>query len=93
MEFVAIDVSELAPPEPMTVILTTLAGLEQKHCLLVTHRRQPFPLYEKLIQAGWAYHCQAHDDDNISLFIYRQIDQQLFEQHFNGKTFQLKGSL
>ncbi len=93
MEFVTVDVSELAPPEPMTVILTALASLEQGHCLLVTHRRQPFPLYEKLIQAGWAYHCQVHDDDHISLFIYRQIDQLLFEQHVNGQTFQSKDSL
>ncbi len=88
MELVTVDVSELAPPEPMTVILTALASLELGHCLLVTHRRQPFPLYEKLIQAGWAYHCQVHNDDHISLFIYRHIEQQLFEQHFDGQTFQ-----
>jgi len=91
MEFVAVDVSELAPPEPMSVILTALANLEQGDCLLVTHRRQPFPLYEKLIQAGWAYHCQVHNDDHVSLFIYRQIEQQLFEQHFNARNFQPKG--
>jgi uncharacterized protein (DUF2249 family) len=91
MEFVAVDVSELAPPEPMTVILTALANLEQGDCLLVTHRRQPFPLYEKLIQAGWAYHCQVHNDDHVSLFIYRQIEKQLFEQHFNDRNFQAKG--
>lgn len=88
MELVVVDVSELAPPEPMTVILTAMASLEQSHCLLVTHRRQPFPLYEKLTQAGWAYHCQVHDEDHISLFIYRQIDQRLFEQYFDGQTFQ-----
>ena len=86
MELVVVDVSELAPPEPMTVILTALSRLVHGHCLLVRHRRQPFPLYEKLQQAGWAYHCQVHDDDNISLFIYRQIDQFLFEQSFDGNT-------
>ena len=91
MEFVTIDVSELAPPEPMKVILTALANLEQGDCLLVTHRRQPFPLYEKLIQAGWAYHCKVHTDDHISLFIYRQVEQQLFEQHVNDLHFQSKG--
>lgn len=88
MEFVAVDVSELAPPEPMTVILTALANLEQGYCLFVTHRRQPFPLYEKLTQAGWAYHCQVHSDDQISLFIYRQAEQQQFEQHLNDQNFQ-----
>jgi uncharacterized protein (DUF2249 family) len=87
MEFVTVDVSEFAPPEPMTVILIALANLEQGDCLFVTHRRQPFPLYEKLTQAGWAYHCQVHSDDHISLFIYRQTEQQQFEQHFNDQNF------
>lgn len=88
MQLVVVDVQDLSPPEPMTVILNALARLEQGHCLLVTHRRQPFPLYEKLAQAGWAYHCQVHDDDNISLFIYRQAEQRFFEQSFDGETFQ-----
>ena len=87
MKLVVVDVTELAPPEPMTVIITALARLPSDYCLLVTHRRQPFPLYEKLHQAAWAYHCQVHDEDNISLFIYRQIDQLLFEQHFDGEVF------
>lgn len=81
MELVVVDVQELTPPEPMTVILTALARLQQGSCLLVRHRRQPFPLYEKLVQAGWAYHCQVHDDEKISLFIYRKTEQPLFEQY------------
>ena len=88
MKLEIVDVSELASPEPMTVILTALARLKQGDCLLVTHRRQPFPLYEKLLAAGWAYHCQIHDDENISLYIYHQIDLLLFEYHFDGNSFQ-----
>jgi hypothetical protein len=88
MELVEVDVKQLAPPEPMTVILTALAQLAQKQCLLVRHRRQPFPLYEKLQQAGFMYHCEVHSDDNISLYIYRQIDQPIFEHHFNNQNFQ-----
>lgn len=87
MELVVVDVSELVPPEPMTVILTALAALKQEQCLLVTHRRQPFPLYERLVKACWAYHCQVHNDENISLFIYRQAEQFLFEQCFDSKMF------
>jgi hypothetical protein len=88
MKLIIVDVSELPPPEPMTVILTALARLNKRDCLLVTHRRQPFPLYEKLLQAGWAYHCQTHDDEHVSLYIYHQVDSLLFEHHFYGKTFQ-----
>ena len=88
MKLECVDVSELSPPEPMTEILTALSRLNQGDCLLVIHRRQPFPLYEKLLQQGWAYHCQIHNDENISLFIYRQKDLLLFEHHFDGQTFQ-----
>lgn len=80
LRFTTIDVSALAPPEPMTVILTHLAKLTQFECLLVKHRRQPFPLYEKLIEAGFSYHCIEHAHDNISLYIFRQNVQALFDQ-------------
>ena len=80
MNIVVVDVSELEPPEPMTVILTALDRLDKGCCLLVQHRRQPFPLYNKLLEQGWSYHCQVHSDDNISLYIYRDVDQALFDQ-------------
>jgi len=86
MVFTQIDVSELAPPAPMAVILSALAELvnnssADKHCLVVRHRRQPFPLYEKLNATGWAYHCQIRTNDDILLYIYRQTAQQAFEHY------------
>lgn len=69
---VEIDVRELPPPEPMTNILSALAQLEKNTTLLVIHNRQPFPLYEKLVQAGWVYHCQNIKDDLFHISIYRQ---------------------
>lgn len=79
MKLDIVDVSELEPPEPMTVILTALSRLKLSCCLLVRHRRQPFPLYEKLLEQGWAYYCHVHSDNDISLYIYRDEDQLLFE--------------
>ncbi len=70
MQEVVIDVSELAPPEPMTAILMALAKLKAQHYLKVLHRREPFPLYPKLVAAGWNYHCQPvvnDDSDKNSL--------------------------
>lgn len=78
LNFIKLDVSQLAPPEPMTVILTHLAKLVEGECLLIKHRRQPFPLYEKLSEAGFLYHCEVHTDDNISLFIFHQKLQRVF---------------
>jgi len=85
MIFTQIDVSELPAPEPMTTILSALGHFTQNkaiadQCLVVKHRRQPFPLYEKLIAAGWAYHCEVNTSDDILLFIYQQTAQQKFEQ-------------
>jgi uncharacterized protein (DUF2249 family) len=77
MKIVKIDVSHLTPPEPMTAILSALARLDPSQCILVTHRRQPFPLYEKLNQAGWGYHCIKLAEEEFQIYIFRanSIDQ------------------
>lgn len=80
LTFITIDVSELAAPEPMTVILSQLAKLSAHECLQVKHRRQPFPLYEKLSSAGFDYHCVVHSQNDITLYIYHANAQQIFER-------------
>ncbi len=78
--FIKVDVSALEPPEPMTVILTHLAKLTAQECLLIKHRRQPFPLYEKLNQAGFSYHCIVHEPDSITLYVFHQNTQAVFDE-------------
>lgn len=82
LTFIKIDVSALAPPEPMTVILTHLAKLTAQECLLIKHRRQPFPLYEKLNHAGFSYHCVVHAQDDLTLYIFHQNAQTVFDEWF-----------
>ena len=82
-KIIKVDVSNLAPPEPMTVILKQLAELAHHECLLVKHRRQPFPLYEKLNEAGFSYHCVVHSQNKIDLYIFHQSSQNLFNEKFN----------
>ncbi len=79
LKIITVDVSELAPPEPMRVILSHLAKLSDQECLQVKHRRQPFPLYENLGVAGFAYHCVIHKPDDVTLYIYHSNAQQAFE--------------
>lgn len=86
LDFITVDVSHLAPPEPMTVILNHLAKLNQQECLLVKHRRQPFPLYEKLTSAGFLYYCEVHTLHNIDLYIFYQQDQHLFNEFLEDKN-------
>ena len=88
MNLIHIDVKGLSPPEPMTAILSALARLDLDdnvpRCLVVKHRRQPFPLYEKLLTAGWAYYCQVNSDDDIILYIFRKTTQQAFNVFLKG---------
>ena len=79
LELVILDVSELAPPEPMAKILQALAQLSPDQCLAVQHSRQPFPLYEKLLQTGWAYHCDPISDKRITLYIFEKGHHSRFD--------------
>lgn len=69
METRDIDVSELAAPEPMQVILSELAILPKDMILKVTHSRQPWPLYERLVDNGWLYECDVINDDAVIIYI------------------------
>ena len=89
MELITIDVSELEPPEPMTEILKSLSNLAPLQCLKVIHSREPFPLYKKLIEAGWGYCCQMlpankAEHKSCHIFIYKQSDSVLFKTYFQN---------
>ena len=80
MEAIIIDVSELAPPEPMVQILMALSHLQATQYLQVNHRREPFPLYEKLREAGWCYTCEQLAAEQFRIFIYHQENKQAFDE-------------
>ena len=71
MNFIEIDVREMAPPEPMTAILSALSSLPEVAGLQVHHSRQPYPLYEKLMAAGWDYQCEKMSENYFLLLIFR----------------------
>ncbi|RHW75215.1 DUF2249 domain-containing protein [Colwellia sp. RSH04] len=84
MEIITIDVSQLAPPEPMTKILHALSQLTAEQCLEVKHSRQPYPLYEQLHQGSWCHYCQvvkqAQNQEQVFIYIYRVTLQSQVEQ-------------
>jgi len=79
MELVFLDVSELEPPGPMTEILFALSALSSLQCLHINHRKEPFPLYNKLIDSGWQYFCQRISSEQFHIFIYRIEQKSEFE--------------
>ena len=78
MEVMTVNVSALAPPEPMQVILSSLAQLPNGTVLKVIHRREPFPLYERLLAHGWLYHSKQVLDESYIIYIAKEPDKQQF---------------
>lgn len=72
-----IDVSHLPPPEPMTEILKALSTLPDNSFLQVLHRREPFPLYEKLPQLGFSHKTIPIDDGCFQINIFRNSEADL----------------
>lgn len=77
MNKIEINVSSLPPPEPMSEILKHLAILPEQYILVVTHRREPFPLYERLSVNGWAYRTIQVSQESYRIYIVRDSDKQL----------------
>ncbi len=73
-----LNVSALAPPEPMQMILSSLATLPNDAVLKVVHRREPFPLYEQLIANGWLYHSKQVAEEKFEIYIVNKKDKLAF---------------
>jgi len=86
MKIISVNVSALAPPEPMRVILSSLAELPNGAVLKVKHRREPFPLYERLLANGWLYHSKLISDEGFVIYIANEQDKQQFSAYIDSNT-------
>ena len=86
MKIVEIDISELPAPEPMQVILSSLAELSNESALKVKHRREPFPLYERLLANGWLYHSDKIAEEHVVIHIaHARCKQEFIDFITQGK--------
>jgi len=69
-----LDVSQLAPPEPLEEILSVLPALKTGHYLRVLHRREPFPLYSLLREQGYAWLTTSDKGGTFHICIWRDAD-------------------
>jgi len=92
MNLTTIDVSELEQPVSMTNILSALSKLSWGDCLKVVHRREPFPLYDKLREAGWNYLCNKVTENRFYIFIY-QYDNNIFLTNNSLKNYESRWSV
>ncbi len=66
---VYLDVRGLEPPQPMAMVLGTMAKLDPAKRLVVQHERVPMFLYPKLDEKGYTYETHELDQHNVQLII------------------------
>lgn len=82
---VFLDVSLLEPPEPMREILSALSTLSVQEVLAVTHRREPFPLYQQLSALGFHYVSEKLKDGHFTIYIWHNcLDCQVTKPQESG---------
>ncbi len=64
-----IDVRGLPPPEPFELIINALQTLPVGECLHVHIHREPYPLYEVLLDGGFLWHTTKIEDNNFLIRI------------------------
>jgi len=64
-----LDVRGLPPPEPFERIIGALQILPAECCLHVLIHREPYPLYEVLLDGGYKWKTTALEDGNFSIRI------------------------
>ena len=66
---VRLDLTDLAPPEPMVRILETLGGLSPGGTLLARLRRRPIFLYPRLLAMGCAHETRELGPGQVEILI------------------------
>lgn len=80
IETVTLNVSDLPPPEPMEQILLALSKLTSNQMLKVTHRKEPFPLFEKLGKSNFAFHSKKLAPNQFVIHIFHIKQKSLCEK-------------
>ncbi len=71
---ILLDVSDLEPPEPLTLTLEMAEELAPGQYLRMLHRRDPCMLYGNLDDNGFKYFQREGTTTAVELFIWREND-------------------
>ena len=67
-----IDCREMFPPEPMEAVLTAVESLAEDDAILMVHRKEPIPLYEKLEERNCTHETKIADDGTVQVLIRKR---------------------
>jgi uncharacterized protein (DUF2249 family) len=71
---VLLDVSELEPPEPLTLTLDAAEQLQPGQYLRMLHRREPYPLYGHLDEQHFRHYTRPGTRAAVEVFIWSEND-------------------
>jgi len=74
-----IDVSELEAPEPFEQIMPLVRSLQINQYIKVLHRKEPFPLYEILLENGYNYRAIPVNSGQYWIVIWISSDNKTAE--------------
>lgn len=75
-EEVLLDVSELPPPEPLTLTLDATEQLKPGQYLRMLHRREPCMLFNDLDNNHFKYFQRKGSSTAVEVFIWAEDDQE-----------------
>ncbi|MCK5002014.1 MAG: DUF2249 domain-containing protein [Gammaproteobacteria bacterium] len=76
---VLLDVSELAPPEPLTLTLEAAEQLQAGQYLRMLHRREPCMLFGNLDDNHFKYFQRKGAISAVEVFIWAEDDKEAAE--------------
>jgi len=71
---VLLDVSELEPPEPLTLTLEVAEQLQAGQYIRMLHRREPCMLFGNLDDNHFKYHQRKGTTSAVEVFIWAEND-------------------
>lgn len=71
-----LDVSELEPPEPFSLVVGRLATLPDDAVLNMIHRQEPYPLYQTADEMGFSHHTIYPSDGVVHIQFWHKDNRE-----------------
>lgn len=84
MKVIHLDVSDLEPPEPYRLAIDILSTLPPNVVFKMTHRQEPFPLYQTATEMGFDYHATEASPNVIHIRFWHKGNEDMAKRSLNG---------
>lgn len=74
VKIIELDVSDLEPPEPYSLAIGILSGMPSETVLNMTHRKEPYPLYQTAAELGFDHKTTVFCDGAVNVQFWHRGD-------------------